>query len=36
MFEIGHINPEIGHITKGTKKRLIYNPMVINFLLSLA
>jgi hypothetical protein len=36
MFDFGHINFKIGHFLGRVKQGLIYNPVVIKFLLSLA
>jgi len=36
MFDFGHVFFEIGHFSGRLKKGLVYNPVVIKFLLSLA
>ncbi len=36
MFDFGHVISKIGHFLGRVGKGLIYNPVVIKFLLSLA
>ena len=36
MFDFGQVNFKIGHFSGRVKKRMVYNPVVIKFLLSLA
>jgi hypothetical protein len=36
MFDFGHVISKIGHFSGRVKKGLIYNPVGIKFLLSLA